>query len=126
MNGTQKIYQPSLRIEQLAKPLARRRKPLIVKEVNSTIPWCIKGPDPLKRTMQVISPPPPRATTETGVSSSALRYEASENIKRLAKPRKIPKKEDKECFTVVKPLLLNYKPSLRILQLAKPQRVMKT
>ncbi|CAI6367605.1 unnamed protein product [Macrosiphum euphorbiae] len=60
---------------------------------------------------QLCQPPlPPRNKTE--VSLAALKYEASEHIKRLAKHRPTPKVDDeKKCF-MVKPLSLIYKPSL--------------
>ncbi|XP_025201826.1 uncharacterized protein LOC112599223 [Melanaphis sacchari] len=124
MNGASKLFRPSSRIERPAKPLARLRKPLIrvnavYLHVDYQITWCNKGLDPPDTKIQVIlCPSPQRATTETGISCAALKYEASENIKLLAKPRPIPKTDDKKCFSV-KPLSLTYKSSLRYLQLSK-------
>ncbi|CAI6368165.1 unnamed protein product [Macrosiphum euphorbiae] len=126
--GSYRRYWPSSRIDDLAKPLARWRKPSIrpkafFREVDHQIPWCKKGPNVPKEKPQVVcvqQPPlPPRKNT--GVSRAALKYEASEHIKQLAKHRPTPKVDDeKKCFTV-KPLSLIYKPSLRILQLSKPR-----
>ncbi|KAE9532983.1 hypothetical protein AGLY_009411 [Aphis glycines] len=119
-------YRPSSRIERLAMPLPRWRKPQIRlrnvnKKVNRKIPWCKKGPKAPDDKVQVIRPPPLPARTKTGVSRAALKYEATDHIKRLAKHRPIPKKDDDKKFFSVKPLSLIYKPSPRINELAKPR-----
>ncbi|KAF0757918.1 Uncharacterized protein FWK35_00020705 [Aphis craccivora] len=121
------LYRPSSRIERLSMPLARWRKPLVrlvavSKKVDPQIPWCKKGPNAPNNQVKVINPKTqPSAITKTGVSPAALKYEPSDNIKRLAKHRKILKvDDDKQCFSV-KPLSLMYKPSPRINQLAMPK-----
>ncbi|XP_025192108.1 uncharacterized protein LOC112592300 [Melanaphis sacchari] len=131
MNRVQKTYQPSSRIERLAEPLARWRKPLIrvnvvFQEIDHQILWYKKTPSSFDKKIIVIHTPPQHTKTESGVSRAALKYEASENIRRLAKPRSIPKTDDEKCSSV-KSSSLVYKPSLRILQLSKPRtRVVKT
>jgi len=90
-------------------------------EVNRKIPWCKKGPKAPDDKVHVIRPPPQPARTKTGVSRAALKYEATDHIKRLAKHRPIPKKDDDKKFFSVKPLSLIYKPSPRINELAKPR-----
>jgi len=95
-------------------------------EVDNQIPWSKKGPNvPNEKPKVVIRQTPPLPApptrTKTGVSQAALKYEASEHIKRLAKHRPKPNAEDEnKCFSV-KPLSLIYKPSLRIQQLSKPR-----
>lgn len=66
-------------------------------------------------------PSPIFPQAKTGVSSAALKYNATERIKNLAKHRPISKtdKYDERMCLTVKPLALKYKPSLRIVQLAK-------
>ncbi|XP_060879634.1 uncharacterized protein LOC132951729 isoform X2 [Metopolophium dirhodum] len=126
--GGRRRYRPSSRIDSLAKPLARLRKPSIrlsavFRGVDHQIPWCKKGPNVPNDKPQVVCghPPPLPQRNKTGVSRAALKYEASEHIKRLAKHRPTPKVDDeKKCF-MVKPLSLIYKPSLRIQQLSKPR-----
>ncbi|XP_003242536.1 uncharacterized protein LOC100573479 [Acyrthosiphon pisum] len=126
--GGSRRYQSSSRIESLAKPVARLRKPnirlsTVFRGVDHQFPWCKKGPNvPNEKTQVAWSQLPPLPTTnKTGVSRAALKYEASEHIKRLAKPRPKAKVDDeKKCF-MVKPLSLIYKPSLRIQQLSKPR-----
>lgn len=90
-------------------------------DVNRKIPWCKKGPKAPNNKVQVIKPPPQPAKTKTGVSRAALKYEASDHIKRLAKQRPLPKNDDEKKFFSVKPLSLIYKPSPRIDELAKPR-----
>ncbi|XP_022161003.1 uncharacterized protein LOC111027087 [Myzus persicae] len=121
-------YRPSSRIDSLAKPLARLRKPSIrlsavFREVDPQIPWSKKGPKVQNEKPQVVIPtqPPLPPRTKTGVSRAALKYEASEHIKQLAKHRSKPKVEDENKCFLVKPSSLIYKPSLRIQQLSKPQ-----
>lgn len=92
-------------------------------EADHRIPWSRNRPNVVNEKNQVVQPPPlpPQSKTSTGVSRAALKYEASDHIKRLAKHRSMPKAVDeKNCFSV-KPLSLVYKPSLRILQLSKPR-----
>ncbi|KAL4148424.1 hypothetical protein QTP88_002669 [Uroleucon formosanum] len=129
--GGYRSYQLSSRIDNLAKPLARLRKPSIrlntvFRGVDNQIPWSIKGPNFPNEKHQVVNhQPPPR--TKTGVSQAALKYEASEHIKQLAKHRPKPKVGDENKCFLVKPLSLIYKPSPRIQQLSKPRiRVVKT
>jgi len=91
-------------------------------EVDPQIPWCKKGPNAPNNQVKVINTTTqPSPISKTGVSRAALKYEPSDNIKRLAKHRIIPKVEDdKQCFSV-KPLSLIYKPSPRINQLSMPR-----
>ncbi|KAL4119400.1 hypothetical protein QTP88_012209 [Uroleucon formosanum] len=121
-------YRLSSRIDSLAKPSARWAKPLIRKsavcqEAEHRIPWSRNIPKVAKGKSQVVHPPPPppRTKTSTGVPCAALKYEASDHIKQLAKHRPMKKAVDeKKCF-LVNPLSLVYQPSLRILQLSKPR-----
>ncbi|KAE9536521.1 hypothetical protein AGLY_007310 [Aphis glycines] len=121
------LYRPSSRIERLAMPLPRWRKPLVrlaavSKKVDPQIPWCKKGPNAPNNQVKVINPTnKPLAVTKTGVSPAALKYEPSDNIKRLAKHRRVHKADDdKQCFSV-KPSSLIYQPSPRINQLSMPR-----
>ncbi|XP_025205942.1 uncharacterized protein LOC112602204 [Melanaphis sacchari] len=125
------FHRSSSRIDRLSKPLARLQKPLvrpnaILRKVDNQIPRCKKGLNFFKKEIKVVNPPPQLAKTESGVTRAALKYEASENIKRLAKHRPTLRVvDDKKSFSVA-PSSLNYKPSLRIDQLSKPRiRVMK-
>ncbi|XP_015367292.1 PREDICTED: uncharacterized protein LOC107164110 [Diuraphis noxia] len=119
-------HRSSSRIERLAKPLARFAKPsnrlsAVFRETDHQIPRSVKGPYVAKGRNQVVRPPPRTKTTTTGVSRAALKYEASDHIKRLAKHRPMPKADDQNKYFSVKPLSLVYKPSLRIQQLSKPR-----
>jgi len=92
-------------------------------EADHRIPWSRSRPKVADGKSQVVHPPPipPRTKTSTGVPCAALKYEASDHIKQLAKHRPTTKAvDDKKCF-LVKPLSLIYQPSLRILQLSKPR-----
>lgn len=92
-------------------------------EADHQIPWSRSSPKVANEQNQGVHIPliPLRTRTKTGVSRASLKYEASDHIKRLARPRPMQKADDeKKCFSV-KPLSLVYKPSLRIQQLSMPK-----
>ncbi|CAH1713902.1 uncharacterized protein LOC126555875 [Aphis gossypii] len=118
----------SSRTDSLAKPLEwscyqSTRLCDLYRELRRPLPWYIRRTKTLGTKTRVMHPPPIFPQAKTGVSSAALKYNATERIKNLAKHRPISKTDkydEQMCFSV-KPLALKYKPSLRIEQLAKPR-----
>eukprot|EP00102_Acyrthosiphon_pisum_P022520 XP_016659730.1 PREDICTED: uncharacterized protein LOC100569661 [Acyrthosiphon pisum] len=120
---------PSKRNGNFADPMAWLLKPssrmaVVYRDVRRPLPWFTKGlSTSRKTTTRVVHPPPVLPNARTGVSQAALKYKATDRIKKLAEHRSVPKMysfDERLCFSV-KPHTLTYSPSLRIRQLAMPR-----
>ncbi|XP_060879545.1 uncharacterized protein LOC132951688 [Metopolophium dirhodum] len=96
-----------------------------MQDVRRPLPWFTKGlSTSRKTTTRVVRPLPVLPKARTGISQAALKYKATDRIKKLAEHRSVPKTysfDERLCFSV-KPQALTYSPSFRIRQLAMPRQ----